>query len=304
MQLSARSVGPTGGDSSEASATGALDSLPALVDRVAAQLLAGQDRGTAPCWASSRLHGSIAEYLQGKSAHRRGRYREAVAHFNAALREDSTFALAALDLIASAIRTSDAGSVRRARALAWTSRAKLSPEGGRRCFAPGRVQIIRRPRRWFSSSPPGRTRCGSPPTWWMPGSSWATRSFTSVPSSTCLARSRAPNENFRRSLELDSSFVMPLDHLLLAKLYLEDTTGLRALARLWAAQDTASGDRSDYMRWRLAVALGDSATVSLQRARLDRWPDQSLIWLTGVSRPKASAWETRSSGCGRSGGGP
>ena len=73
--------------------------------------------------------------------------------------------------------------------------------------------------------------------------------------------------SFRRSLEPDSSYVMPLEHELMAKLYLEDTTEVRALARRWAAEDTASGDRSDYMPWRLAVARAqrDSARAELAR---------------------------------------
>ena len=61
----------------EASATGVLDSLPALVDRVAAQLLADQDRGTTTMLGEFSSSAAIAQYLQGKSAHRRGRYREA-----------------------------------------------------------------------------------------------------------------------------------------------------------------------------------------------------------------------------------
>jgi hypothetical protein len=93
--------------------------------------------------------------------------------------------------------------------------------------------------------------------------------------------------NFSRALELDSSFVMPLDHLLMAKAYLEDTTDLRTLARLWSAQDTASGDRSDYMRWRLAITLGDSGAVMCERARFDRWQDESLAWITTAAEADA-----------------
>ena len=49
--------------------------------------------------------------------------------------------------------------------------------------------------------------------------------------------------SFRRTLELDPSWVLPLDHLLMAKLWLEDTTGFRALADRRLAQDTVPGDR-------------------------------------------------------------
>ena len=93
--------------------------------------------------------------------------------------------------------------------------------------------------------------------------------------------------NFGRALELDSSFVMPLEHLVLAKLHLEDTTDLRRLVQLWFAQDSSLGDLSGYMRWRLAVALGDSAAVSRERGRLDRWTPGVLGWLAGSAQADA-----------------
>ena len=54
--------------------------------------------------------------------------------------------------------------------------------------------------------------------------------------------------NFQRALELDPSWVLPLDHLLMAKLWLDDTTGLRALAQRWLAQDTVY-DRTGLRRF-------------------------------------------------------
>ena len=90
---------------------------------------------------------------------------------------------------------------------------------------------------------------------------------------------RRAEGHFGRALELDSTFIMPLDHLLSAKFYLEDTVDLRALARLWSARDTASGDRSDYMRWRLALALGDPAAAARARGRMERWDEASLTWM-------------------------
>ena len=116
------------GPAVRAAAAGSIDSLPVLVDRLAAQLLAGQ-RGTTPMLGELSSSRAIAEYLQGKAAHRRGRYYEAVAHFEAALREDSTFALAALDMIPAADRTGKQDARDRARRLAWTSRASLGPKG-------------------------------------------------------------------------------------------------------------------------------------------------------------------------------
>ena len=267
----------------QATASGPLDSLAPLVDRLAAQLLAGQGGGGARLGELSTST-AIGEYLQGKVAHRRGRYETAVAHYEAALREDSTFALAALDLMPAANRTDDqAAAYARAQRLAWAYRAKLSPKGqallrawlGPRYPEPSSMVLYLAA--WQDAV---RIAPDVVDAWFELGDQQLhLGALNDVPHAV-----ESAEENFRRSLELDSTFVMPLDHLLLAKLYLEDTTDLRMLARRWATQDTASGDRSDYMRWRLAVALGDSATVLRERARLDRWPDQSLIWLAGVSQ--------------------
>jgi len=93
--------------------------------------------------------------------------------------------------------------------------------------------------------------------------------------------------SLRRARELDPEWVLPLDHQLMAKLWLEDTAGFRALALRWLALDTVPGDRSPYFRWRLGVALGDSAEVARQRASLDRWSDDALAFLAGNAQADA-----------------
>jgi tetratricopeptide (TPR) repeat protein len=276
---------PTGGGgrSVRATASGSVDSLPALVDRLAAQLLVGHN-GTGVTTELGELSSAkaVAAWLQGRAAHRRGRYVEAVAHFNEALREDSTFALAALDAMASAERTQDRESIERPRRLAWTYRAKLGPAS--------RVLL----RAWLGPKYPDpssallllaawrdavRALPASPEAWFELGDQqfhWG--GLTDVGHAVTGAQ-----EYFGRALALDSSFVLPLNHLILAKLYLDDTTGLRAAAHLWAAQDTSSGDWSDYVRWTLAIALGDSAAVARERAAIPRWSDDALVWAAGVA---------------------
>jgi serine/threonine-protein kinase len=273
------------GPTVRAVAAGSLDSLPALVDRLAAQLLAGQ-RGPTTMLGELSSAGAIAEYLQGKQAHRLGRYQDAVAHFGAALRQDSTFALAALDQIAAAARTNDQDVIARASGLAWASRAKLSPKGQALLRAwlgpkyPERSSLILELAAWQDAVQAAPDVADA---WFELGDRQLHNGgLDDLPHPVELAQG-----NFRRALELDSSFVMPLDHLLLAKLYLEDTTDLRRLARRWFAQDTAPGDRSGYMRWRLAVALGDSAAASRELVRLDRWPDDALRWLAGQAQADA-----------------
>ena len=286
VELSA-ALRPTGGAGAavRATASGSLDSLPALVDRVAAQLLAGQGVGgigTAATLGELSSARAVAAWLQGRAAHRRGRYREAVARFNDALREDSTFALAALDAINSAERTADRESIARPMRLAWTYRAKLGPEG--RALLRGWLgpkypepsSLLLQLAAWQDAL---KVAPEAAEAWFELGDNQLHEGGPSdVPHWV-----EAAQGNFGRALEHDSSFVLPLNHLLLARLYLEDTTGLRALARLWTAQDTASGDWSDYVRWHLAIALGDSAAVARERASIGRWSDDALVWLAGLA---------------------
>ena len=113
----------------EATAAGPLDSLPALVDQLAAALLAGHGGGRMAALGRALVRRGDGQYLQGRASHRAGRYRESVSHFMAALDADSSFALAALDLIASANRTDELAAGDRAARLAWTYRDKLSSKG-------------------------------------------------------------------------------------------------------------------------------------------------------------------------------
>ncbi len=271
----------------EATAAGPVDSFPALVDQVAAQLLAGHGGTRTAALGELSSARAIAQYLQGKSAHRIGRYRDAVSHFMAALDDDSTFALAALDLIASANRTNQADAGDRAVRLAWTYRDKLSPKGrallrawlGPNYPAPSSLVLVLAA--WEDAV---RTAPDVADAWFELGDQELHYGLLNdVPQAV-----RRAEGHFSRALELDSAFMMPLDHLLSAKMYLEDTTDLRALARLWSARDTASGERSDYMRWRLALTLGDSAAVARERGRMERWDDASLTWLASDAQAEGA----------------
>jgi serine/threonine-protein kinase len=109
---------PGGRTETQASVEGPADSLPSLVDRLSAKLL-GLTTGVEGHRLAS-LEGAppaaIRAFLAGRSAFRRGRSDEAAAHFRAALTIDSTFALAALDLV---------------RAAGWTRGGNNGVPGGR-----------------------------------------------------------------------------------------------------------------------------------------------------------------------------
>ena len=278
---------PTGGGGAavRAAVSGSPDSLPALVDRLAAQLLAGQ-AAAIPALSEISSAGALSAYLRGKAADRRGRYREAVAGFGEALEQDSSFALAALDLVASAERTGDHQTSDRAARLAWAHRERLTPKGRILLRAmlgpryPESSSMIAFLDAWQEAV---KAAPELPEAWFQLGDyQLHDGGVNDVPDPVERAET-----NFRRALELDSSWALPLDHILLAKLHLEDTTELRALARRWFAQDTAGGDRSPYLRWRLGVALGDSALVARERARLERWNDDAIQWLAGNGQAEA-----------------
>jgi serine/threonine-protein kinase len=275
-----------GGSTGQAQAAGSLDSLPALVDQLAARLLAGE-AAALPSLGRLSSARAITAYLRGKAADRRGRYQDAAAAYGEALQEDSTFALAALELIGMLQRyAGDRQLVDRATRIAWTDRAQLSPRGRillRATLGPkypepsSQIDLIAAWQDAVDALP------DLPTAWFELGDLQLHRGGTNdIPDP--VARAEA---NFRRALELDPAWVLPLDHILMAKLWLEDTTELRSLALRWLAQDTIPGDRSAYFRWRLGVALGDSELVARQRASLDHWSEDALLFLAGNAQADA-----------------
>jgi serine/threonine-protein kinase len=263
----------------QAEASGSLDSLPALVDRLAARLLAGQ-AGSMPSLGELSSARAITAYLRGKAADRRGRYADAVVAFGDALVEDSTFALAALDQIASAQRYNDVEVVERATRLAWASRARLSDKGRvllRAMLGPRYPEPSSQISRIAAWQDAVQAAPDVPDAWFQLGDiQLHNGGLNDLP-----APVESSIENFQRALELDPTWTLPLDHILLAKLHLDDSTGFHALALRWLAQDTVPGDRSPYLRWRLGVALGDSAMAARERAGLERWSDDAVHWLAG-----------------------
>ena len=286
VELSA-TLRPVTGNSpaARAAAAGSHDSLPVLVYRLAAQLLAGR-AGNLTTLGELSTTRAITEFLQGKTAMRRGRYGEAKAHYMAALREDSTFALAAVELLAAANRPVDREAIALGERLGWTNRAKLTPTGRLLLTAqlgpkyPAPSSMIGQIAAWQAAA---AAQPDLPEAWFELGDRQLHDGRTNdLPHPVEQART-----SFRRALELAPSWVLPLDHLILAQLDLDDTVGLRALAARWLAQDTIPGDRSHYVRWRLGIALGDSAAAARAAAGLDRWSDDELFWLAGLGQAEA-----------------
>ena len=62
-----------------------------------------------------------------------------------------------------------------------------------------------------------------------------------------------------------------------------DTGGVRRLANLYFRVDSV-GDLSDFMRWRVAVALADSGAQAAIRARMDRMTLSTLFRIAGTAQ--------------------
>jgi hypothetical protein len=92
---------------------------------------------------------------------------------------------------------------------------------------------------------------------------------------------RAENA-FRRAAALDSGFAAPIEHLIEITVGRGDTARLRQLGARYFQIDS-TGDLADFMRWRIAAGLNDSATLAGLRARFDEMAPQSLKRIAGTA---------------------
>ena len=261
----------TRGVRTEARATvqGPLDSLPALVDRLTAQLLAtesGEGRRRLDTLTSLP---ALRAYLEGRTAYRRGRWVDAIREFDEAVRLDSTFALAAMGL-AQAWGWYSLGAPERERAiqLTWWSRDRLNRSdqvqletlaGPRYPASPTQAEILTAHQKLVGVAP-DRAEA-----WFGLGDQyyhWGRALGIDD------AWDRAATA-FRRAVGLDSGFAAPLQHLTAIAGANRDTSAVRRFGLLALAVDSATGEAEE-VRWLMAVADGDSVELARVRARLDR----------------------------------
>ena len=110
-------------------AEGPADSLPQLIDRLAAQLLgmaAGMEGAELASLTSTSLP-AIRAFLAGQAAFRKGRMETAVLRYDEAIDLDSTFALAGLQLCRAAIWAGTEKHTERGCRIAKVGRDRLSP---------------------------------------------------------------------------------------------------------------------------------------------------------------------------------
>ena len=267
---------PRGREPVRATVSGSVDSLPALVDRLAAQLGslgAGEQAPHLAALTSTSLP-ALRAYLDGRALYRRGRPNEAMVSYTRALQLDSSFVLAALGLV----RTVGWGgqtAADQARALAlggpiiWRSRARLAPVDAALAEATlgPRYPAPRTYPEWFAAAE--RLTSLAPDN----AEGWFELGDALYHGGGVLGKTDADEtalRAFARSISLDSAFVPSFIHL--GGLYAEmgDSAHYRQLFEISRRRDSTV-ERTFYAL-HLALLEGDSVRARSFRADMERLP--------------------------------
>jgi serine/threonine-protein kinase len=277
---------PDGATLGQAVVEGTADSLPVLVDRLAAQLLArgaGQTGQRLAELTSASLP-AIRAYLEGQAAYRRGHYADARENFNRALETDSSFALAALGVAATGPWLGLESA--RAHAIAWAGRERLGPRDRALAIAfagprfPGPTPLSEQLAAWVRALEAAPDRAEA---WFYAGDLYF--HFGAL-----LGLARADEQArayFQRAAELDPQAVAPLSHLVELAALRGDTAEAARLADRFLAVDSA-GEVADFIRWRVAIARGDSSALQALRARFGDMAVGSLLRIIQTSQELAT----------------
>jgi tetratricopeptide (TPR) repeat protein/TolB-like protein len=275
---------PSGKRLARASVVGTADSLSVMIDRIAAALMLGADatdvsaeRAVYTAAAETPLE-AIRDYVEGQEAYRTGHYDDAVQHFDHALARDSTFALAAFGLSQSA---GWAGAVlpvmQRGARLAWKYQNRLpqrvrllllSSVGGPDVFRTGYVPnaVVTTAIEQAADANPD-----DPEAWYRLGDHYLHHGATMGLASPFERAAAA----LRRASALDESFAPPVIHLVQLAARARDTAAVRRLAAQIQRHDSTS-EAAEFVRWRAALSLGDSATLRALQSRFDRMQPGTL----------------------------
>jgi DNA-binding SARP family transcriptional activator len=291
-----------------AEAQGPIDSLPTVVDRFTVRLLAagsGEREDRTAILATVPLP-AIRGFLNGRAAYRRGRFDAAVEAYGRALRFDSTFALAALELAAAAglrfkLRPLDQAVADRGWwseadtawtvgiETAWRERERLSPADRVYLHAlrgirfPQSTPLAEHLRAWEQVLHVTPDRADA---WYRMGVLMLYLG-PSVEIADAAGRARVA---FERALSLDSTFLGPLLGMVDAAAFTRDTAAAAALAARYHRAD-AVGDDADYVRWRLATIRGDDIARAQIRERFEQLSTPTLARVQWVSQMDGVALE-------------
>jgi tetratricopeptide (TPR) repeat protein len=270
---------------SSASADGPIDSLTVLVDRLAGRLLsldAGVDLARLSPTSSSLP--ATRAFLAGRAAFRKGDIDQAFRSFREATVLDSTFALAALELVHASVWVGGAWSedAQRGKRLAQAGRERLGP-GDRALLDAWDMDDITGPRwiqAWQAAAQANPERAE---TWYELGDAY----FHNGALVGLDNPMRLATDAFQRGWAIDSAngsdslspgrspiIAEPLTHMVEIAQINGDTASVRRLVAQKLGADSTSGS-GGYLRWHRAIALGDSARRAF-------WADSEKI--------NSSAW--------------
>ncbi len=284
--LSASVIQSSGGaDRARGTVHGPADSLTALVNALTAQLLLQQAVGDAPAspLANTTLP-VIRAYAAGQVAYRQGHYEAAAAAFERALTLDSTFVPAAVGLRMAGnwFGAAQQRQIALAERLAWAGRDRLSPADRAilQALLGANYPALSPPGAWLEVLDEAAQTAPDRPEVWYELGDWYYHEAPLVGIRDHFQRARAA---FSRAVSLDSSFAAALEHLMDVSAVEGDSTVLRAVSRHYFAlrPDT---DVSDYYRWRVAIALGDTASLETLRGRYPEMSNPSLWRIAGYAQ--------------------
>ncbi|MGH7712330.1 MAG: hypothetical protein ACREOG_13655, partial [Gemmatimonadaceae bacterium] len=262
----------------QASVEGPTDSLTVMIDRLVARLVA-QAAGMSARLANYTTTSvrAMRDFLDGQAAYRRGAYREALGHFRSALEHDATFAVAGLGLAQAAERANASSDLNRGLTTAFQYRAELIERD--RTY----LEALAGPR--YPAPSPERERLAA---WERVVASTPDRAEAWVGLGRQLfyrgrllgigdADERAAAA-FERARELDDALAAPLPFLLQLSARRGDSTAVRATVGAYLQLDSMA-DLSGFVRWRSAVALGDSGSLTNIRRTFASMAAPSLRWI-------------------------
>jgi serine/threonine-protein kinase len=259
------------------------DSLPKLVDMLTAQLLAtdaGEDDRLSTLTSTSLP--ALRSFLNGQWLYRRGRYREAARAYSTAIELDTTFALAALRLASASSWFGVPAMRETGLRLAWAGRARLGPRdralldataGPNYPAASSYLDVLKAKEHYVDVAP---DRADA---WFELGDGlFHFGAVVGVPDADARAA-----DALKRALALDSTYAPAAEHLLLIEAHEGDTSAVRQLGQHFLSIDPAS-ENADGVRWRMAVALGDSALLAEITRRRDTLTPISAHTMAYVSQ--------------------
>jgi len=259
------------------------DSLPKLIDMLTAQLLAsdaGEDDGLGTLTTTSLP--ALRSFLSGQWLYRRGRYRDAATAYATAVDLDSTFALSALRLAVASNWFGVPSMREKGLRLASAGRARLDPRdqalleataGPHYPAASSYLEILKAKEKYVALAP---DRADA---WFELGDGLF--HFGAVVGYVD-AEARAVDA-LKRALALYSTYAPAAEHLLLIEAHQGDTGAVRQLGQHFLSLNPSS-ENADGIRWRMAVALGDSASLAAITRRRDTLTPISAHTMASMSQ--------------------